>query len=396
MSSLRFIGLAVVLFASACAPVKSAATPAAPSGSVPDRQARSAAPAPARRVELPRTVVTPTGEASIDELYAHARARLESGEYAGAAVELERVVALDPHGPLAPEALFAAGEARDFAGDPAGALARYQEVGRRFPRSELARAALVREIRLLAYFERWEEAGRAADALVARHPDLRPLEEIVAMSGKALALLAAGETDAAATFIERGRSAIEDNRLDQAGRVPRDLAQLYYALGELRRLRAEQIRFVPVPADFAATLEARCQLLLDAQSAYSDAMRAYDAHWSAMSGYRVGELYERLHQELMSVPPPPAATTDADRQLFEGAMRLRYSVLLAKALTMMNHTVQMASRTGERSEWVERAKEARASIERAMKVEDAALARLPYSRADLEAALARLAQRAKR
>jgi len=103
----------------------------------------------------------------------------------------------------------------------------------------------------------------------------------------------------------------------------------------------ERIRFAPVPSDFAAVLEQRCQLLLDAQSAYSDAMRAYDAHWSAMAGFRVGELYQKLHEELMQVPAPKSADSAGKRQLFEGAMRLRYSILLDKAKAMMDHTVAM-------------------------------------------------------
>src|SRR5205823_2055229 len=46
-------------------------------------------------------------------------------------------------------------------------------------------------------------------------------------------------------------------------------------------------------------------------------------------------------------------------QLFEGAMRLRYRVLLEKGLKMMDGTVQMAERAGEASGWVARAKVAR-------------------------------------
>jgi hypothetical protein len=142
-----------------------------------------------------------------------------------------------------------------------------------------------------------------------------------------------------------------------------------------------------VPENFAAALEQRCQLLLDAQGAYSDAMRAYDAHWSAMAGYRVGELYQKLHEEMMQVPPPKSANSEARRQLFEGAMRLRYSILLDKAKAMLDHTVTMAERTGEQSEWVLKARQARDAVEKAMVDESQALARLPYTRAQLQEAL---------
>src|SRR5262249_36763758 len=153
---------------------------------------------------------------------------------------------------------------------------------------------------------------------------------------RGLELLALERQSEAEYFIAKGMEIVDQLELDRAGRIPRDLAQLYFALGEARRRRAEQARLSPDVKEVAAALERRCQLLLDAQSAYSDSMRAYDAHWSTMAGYRVGELYERLHQELMQIPPPRAGT-ERERQLFEGAMRLRYSVLLNKAASMLEH-----------------------------------------------------------
>ena len=127
-------------------------------------------------------------------------------------------------------------------------------------------------------------------ALLLHLQDLTPVERVVAYGGKALSLLVTDDPDQAEYFISKGRDIVDAARLDAAGAVPRDLAELYFALGELRRIRGERIRLAPPPPDFVAALEKRCQLLLDAQSAYSDTMRAYDAHWSAMAGFRVGEL----------------------------------------------------------------------------------------------------------
>ncbi len=380
-------GLALCLL-SACAPAQ---------GRAPEHPTAPAAAASSKptAVEVPRTIVTPVDAASIPQLYDRARARLRSGDAAGAAKAFERVFDLDPDGDLADDSLFEAGEAWEQAGDREAALARYEQTARRFPKTDLGRAALVRSIRLLAFLEHWKRAEQASDLLMKRYHDLRPFESIVAYSGKALGLIQDDDLDTASYYIAKGRNVVEDHRMDEAGRIPRDLAQLYYALGEVRRIKAERIKFNPVPPDFAAVLEQRCQLLLDAQSAYSDAMRAYDAHWSAMAGYRVGELYESLHRDLMAIPKPREADTDPKQKLFEGAMRLRYSVLLRKALTMMDHTVQMAERTGEHSEWVLRAREAQVKIHEAMKKEDAAINALPYTRAELQAALDRLKKQKK-
>jgi hypothetical protein len=149
---------------------------------------------------------------------------------------------------------------------------------------------------------------------------------------------------------------------------------------------------VPLPANFAEALEQRCQGLLDAQSAYSDAMRSYDAHWAAMSGYRVGELYQRLHQDVLAMPLPKAATSTSKKQLFEGAMRLRYRVLLDKGLKMMDHTVALGERTGEASAWMERAREAKRKLEAALAEQKDFLAKLPYSEQELQRALDDLAK----
>lgn len=375
--------LIVAIFLSACA-----SHPASP-----DRSAHAPSGGPTTET-VPRTIITPGGATDVDELFKQAQDQAKSGDHAGAAKSFDRLVRLDPDGPLVPDALQQGGIEHEQAGDRQTSLSRFEELARRFPQHTLGREGLVRSIRLLCFLERWQRCGAASDTLLSRFKDLDPFESVVGLSGKALALIAVGDDEKATHFIEKGRTIIEDHQLDRAGAVPRDLAQLYFALGETRRMRAERIKFNPVPANFALVLEQRCQLLLDAQSAYSDAMRAYDAHWSAMAGYRVGELYQKLHEDLMVVPKPESAKTTKQEQLFEGAMRLRYSILLDKALSMMEHTLSMSKRTGESSAWVARAEEARRKIQRAVQAEKDAIDKLPYSRTDLQKALDDLARKA--
>lgn len=344
-------------------------------------------------VSLPRTVVTPVEAVGIDELFARARRDFEEGRFDAAAHGFDRVVELDPGGSFVKQAEFNAGAAYDAAGKLDVAAARYRSMARRFPGDALARDALVRAVRLFAHREQWQPAGEAADELLGIIDELSAVAQVVAYSGKALSLVESADPDAAEHFINKGRDVVDAARLDAAGAVPRDLAQLYFALGELRRIRAERVRLASVPDDFAGVLERRCQLLLDAQSAYSDSMRAYDAHWSAMAGFRVGELYRTLHEELMRIPRPAAAATPERARLFEGALRLRYSVLLHKGLAMLEHTLTMAERTGERSEWVARAAEGRRALQDALRREEQALGALPYSRAELERAFETLRSR---
>jgi tetratricopeptide (TPR) repeat protein len=341
-------------------------------------------------IEVPRTVVTPQGTTSVPELLRDAAALVTAERWGEAAAAYDRVYALDSAGPPGADALWGAADAHDRAGNLEAALARYELVSKREPDTTRGREALVRATRLLVFLGRFEAAGVNAERLLKRVDQLSDFERIVVLSAKALALLDRKEEQQAIYFIEKARDVVESKQLDAAGRVPRDLAQLYYALGESRRIKAERIAFEPMPPNFGAVLEARCQLLLDAQSAYSDSMRAYDAHWSAMAGFRTAELYQRLHQDLLAVKPPANADTERKRQLFEGAVRTRYAILLTKAKGMAEHTLSMAERTGERSEWVDRTRAALKAIDQGIQDENAALAKLPYTKADFEAYFAQM------
>jgi tetratricopeptide (TPR) repeat protein len=341
-------------------------------------------------VEVPRTIVTPGKVSSIDQLLREADDLARAQRWDEAAAAYERAYALESEGTAGADALWGAADAHDRAGHLERAAARYELVVQHEPESARGREAMLRATRLLVFLGRFAKAGLYAERLLHRAEPLGDFERIAVFSARSLALIEQGNDQQASYFIEKARDIIDARQLDAAGRVPRDLAQLYYALGELRRVRAERITFEPMPPNFGAVLEQRCQLLLDAQSAYSDTMRAYDAHWSAMAGFRTAELYQRLHTDLLAVQPPASADTERKRQLFEGAVRTRYAILLTKAKGMAEHTLAMSERTGEHSEWVDRTRNALANIDERIAAENATLARLPYTRQDFEAYLAEM------
>jgi tetratricopeptide (TPR) repeat protein len=351
-------------------------------------------PAPPERAAVPALIVSSDAVVDVEELFLAGQTHLRQGEPERAAAAFDRIALHDALGPFGMRALFQGALAHEASGDLEGAAARFEQLARRFPDAWRSVEALIRAMRVRLHLEQWELAGDIGAHFLQRHPNGPVLGRILSHAARALGLLAAGDTAGAEHFVAKGLDIIEQLELDRAGSIPRDLAPLYFALGEARRARAHEITLDVGVREFSAHLERRCQLLLAAQSAYSDTMRAYDAHWSTMAGYRVGELYERLHDELMRVPPP-RATTPHEQQLFEGAMRLRYSVLLGKANAMLEHTLAMAVRTGEDSEWVRRTERSRENLTRAMAEEQAALDRLPFTREDLQRALDDLAARAR-
>jgi tetratricopeptide (TPR) repeat protein len=357
----------------------------APSTAAPAKDPTTAA-AP---IVVDEVRVTKTDPSDLPAIFDAASKAFLAGDYAAAASGFDRVHDLAPDGPSAASALYNGGLAYVEVGDATKSLERFLASAKKGPNEPTGVPALGRAARVLAYLEQWTDLERIARELLAR-TNLSVLERVEAQGSLALALVSQGRVDEAFEVIVKARDTIEEKQLGQSGTPPIQLAQVAFALGEIRRVKSEAIVFDPAPADFATTLELRCTGLLDAQSAYSDAMRSRDAHWSAMAGFRVGQLYQHLHRDVMKAPFPQGAKTTRQKQLWEGAMRLRYRVLLEKGLGMMAGTVAMAERTGERSEWVARARASQDELEDALAAEKEAMRRMPFTEDEMREALEQL------
>jgi tetratricopeptide (TPR) repeat protein len=349
--------------------------------------AAKGSPAP---LTLEQLVVSQNTAETLQALHERGLERLAQRDFDSAESDFNLCVEAQPTSPLAPSCLFHGGIANDELRKYERALERFREVVLRFPEHELASPSGLRALRLATHLERWDLAETQAQWLMARQGTLRPFELILPYGALAMGAIQRGDDAIAEQYVARARSLIEQHELDVPGKIHRDLAVVYFALGEVRRMRAERLSFVPIPANFPEVLEARCQLLLDAQGAYSDAMRAYDGHWSTMAGYRVSELYVALHAEVMRMVAHHPERDPERRKLLEGAMRLRYAVLTKKAQSMIAHTLTMAERIGEQSEWVVRAKAIQSDLAREAQAEEDAINQLPYSREALAYALQRL------
>lgn len=343
---------------------------------------------PIQRLE--RMTVTGYDTKELVKEFNRGRSLLLALEHEEAAGLFDRLMRLADEPDLKSTSMFNAGVAYEGLGEPETALERYRSVLAEFPEQAAAQSGLVRQTRILGYLERWAELDEVATELLSRDEKLPVMVRIEAQGAKALALVEQGHADDAQLYVTRAMDLIESNRFGQSGVPPVQLAQVSFAQGEIRRINSERIKLIPVTADFPQLLEARCQGLLDAQRAYTEAMRSRDAHWSAMSGFRVGQLYQQLHREAMEIPAPKQATTLRQKQLFEAAMRLRYRILLEKGLRMMDGTVRLGGRTGESSFWVTRARDAKRQLEQALEDEKAALAKMPFTEEVMQQALDKL------
>lgn len=340
---------------------------------------------------LPTTIVSSGGVQDVEELLREADAALARESYADAARLYARAGANDVVGNYRRRAWIGEGEAFDLLGDSEGALRAYERAAALGPPGRETDSLLIRSTRLLTFLERYREAEARARTVALE--GRAPMEQVALLAARALGALESDREQDAERDVSAARALLDPLGIEHLDKIPLDVAALSFAQGELLRRQAARVRFDPLPTDFAQALENRCSLLLQAQGFYSESMRAQSAHYSAMAGVRVAQLYQELHEELMRVPLPKAANTDQRKALVQGALRLRYSILLTKATAMLTRTLEMVERTGEGKSWAIKAREALDRLNEAKEQEEAALRTLPYSRAQLEQALQDLSQR---
>jgi len=361
-----------------------ALAPAACGGAAP--QPATPPPPPGPTIRASGQVITPNDGATEKELLDRGERALMEQRWRQAIEAFELLLAAKPEDKaMIATATFGLGLAHQGLGDYAKARA---ELEKRVALSDTgteSRLARSRLLSVLAYLEDWPALGAFAEKELAR-ADLEPMEKTAALGGRALSRIEAGDEEHASRDLQNGLDVVEEQHYGTGGRLPAAAAQLKFVEGEVRRVREEKISFVPVGDDFLAKMNVRCQGLLDAQSSYADAMRSEDPFWATISGYRLGQAYRALHKDLMAIPPTDKAKTEKDKQLFYGIMHVRYRVLLEKGADMIQRTYDFAVKNGDMA-WVTRTLQMKKDMELSLEEEKAVIARMPFSEADLQAAL---------
>jgi hypothetical protein len=342
---------------------------------------------PPTPIEVPAAIVTANDVATEPEIAARGERALLEQRWKDAADAYRLLVAADPTGPRASGYMFDLGLALEGLEDRGGARDVFLDLARRFPDGPKARSALVRAATLDAYLEDWTALAAIGDELLAR-PDLEDLDRIVALGARGLSHVEQGQLDTVTSRdIYDGLDLSDRFHYGERDVLPVAVAQLRFALAELRRERSERIQFDPLPPDYLDKLDERCAGLLDAQAAYSQAVRSVDPHWAAMSGYRVGAMYRSLHRDLMAIPPPATSKTEKQKQIFFAFMHIRYRVLLEKGLRELDQTIALGERTSDSSPWIARAREAQADMQTALADEKAQIEKMPFTEAEIQKAL---------
>jgi len=341
---------------------------------------------PSNQINASNQIIGTRVEGTSKELQARGERALLAQKWQEAVDAFEALIAGDPKAANDPQIVYDLAMAYEGLGDRTKARERYRDVVRRFPKDPNARSALAREVSLDAYLEDWTALGEVGEQILARK-DIEVADKMLGLGARGLSRITAGDETGASRDVNEGLDLVEETRFGATGQLPVAAAMLKYAQGEIRKAKSEKISLNPPPPDFVTKLEMRCQLLLDAQSSYADAIRSVDLHWAAMSGFRVGEMYRSLHQHLMMIPPTEKAKTESDKQLFYGIMHVRYRALLEKGVEMMKRTIALGERTGVGAGWMKRAEAAKVEMDRALEEEKATIKKFPFSEETLEKTL---------
>ncbi len=285
-----------------------------------------------------------------------------------AIVLYDRLVAEFPTSRYVSPSLYNAGLCLERVGDRAASVERFQRIVSDHADGNDARDAGFQVARVALDIEGWAAARSAAEWLLAR-TDLTTDQRLEAMARRAQALLGGGERDPAGQQAREALSYYRTRRGDDRIADPYFAAAANYVLAESLRLRSEAIA---IPAgevsEQRTVLEARAQLLLDAQREYFNTIRHTDASWAAAAGYRIGSMYDAFWDAIMAAPTPPPSTAlpaGGEAQYedeYRAALRRLVKPLIRHAIRYWELTLLMVERTGVESEWRRRTE---ADLERA-------------------------------
>src|SRR5580658_3928017 len=341
--------------------------------------------APMHIVAQPR-IVTADDVTTVAELIAKGERALMEQNWQQAVDAYSTLLAADPGASQVPEWTFDLGLACEGLKERARARDTFLDLARKFPSDAKARPSLVRAATLDAYLEDWTALDDIGQVLLAR-PDIDDVDRLVALGARGLARVETGDDAHASKDILDGLELADQLHYGDRDVLPVAVAQLRFALAEMRRVRSERIHLDPAMPDYLTRLEERCGGILEAQAAYAQAVRSVDPHWATMSGYRVGEMYRGLHRDLMSIPPPVQSKTNKQHQIFFAFMHLRFRILLEKGLREIDQTIALGERTNDSSPWVARARDSKVEMETALEEEKAEIKRMPFTEDEVLKAL---------
>jgi len=291
------------------------------------------------------------------------------------------------------EELFAAGTSFYAAEDYAQAARYFGRLADFFPKSRHRRAALYNAGLSLEKVKMWEEAyqrfselsdpqkgtGDALDAAfrvaetlyhLERFPDaIAVLDAIATRTDLHIDKIIEARTQQGICELESGKSDVAESTLRKVLAMYQEApdkdvlddyfpAQAQFFLGEIFRLHYESITLDANKTvdELAKDLEYKAELLLSSQGHYLRAIRLGNGYWATAAGAQIGGLYENLYDHMINAEAPRELNRE-EADLYKSELRKKIRVLLSKAITVYERTLEAAERIGAQSPFVEKTRE---------------------------------------
>ena len=134
--------------------------------------------------------------------------------------------------------------------------------------------------------------------------------------------------------------------------------QAQFFLGEIFRLHYEGVELDggKTTEKLAEDLEYKSELLLSSQGHYLRAIRIGNGYWATAAGNRIGGLYENMYDHMVHAPAP-AELGPSEQEIYRFELRKKIRVLIGKAITVYERTLEAAERIGASSPFVQQTRE---------------------------------------
>jgi tetratricopeptide (TPR) repeat protein len=295
-----------------------------------------------------------------EELFAAATSFYAAEEWAQAARYFSRICDFHPNSKHRRQALYNAGLSFEKLKAWDEAQARFSELADAHKGTGDALDAAFRVAEVLYHLERFHEAVEVL-SVIAERRDLSVDKRIEARTQQGICELESGDADTAektlrtalALYLEHPDKDLIDEYFP---------GQAQFFVGEIFRLRYESVALDANKSTdkLAQDLEYKSELLLSAQGHYLRAIRIGNGHWATASGQRIGQLYENMYQHMVNAPAPADLARD-EQDVYRAELRKKIRILISKAITVYERTIEAAERIGAQSPFVE---ETRQSLRR--------------------------------
>ena len=310
-----------------------------------------------------------------EELFAIGTAAMASGDNAKAVLHFERLADFFPASKHRPKALYDSGLLLEKMKDFAGAVGRFTQAVKAF--GETTKDGIDARFKLAdAYFFLGEyDAAQQVLQALAQAPEVTPLEQAQADTRRGIVLFTAGRLDEAELLL---RKTIDFIHQDLADEVQDEYlpSQAEFYVAEIFRQHFLQAKLDPATStkeELINDLEYKAQMLLSAQGHYLRCIRFGHPEWATASGFRIGELYQKLYGQMVNSKVPLGLNAE-EAQVYRDELKSRIRVLVTKAIDAYEETLSTAQRVGATNPFVA---ETRAELDqmKSLLVQDGATAK---------------------